>query len=167
LAAGRLQLLPDERVLVDIRPHWIFLSGPAVVAAVVVAVAVVLDVGFPKSSVTVHWIEGLVAAVPCVWLGVRTARWWTSRLIVTSFRLVELWGVFTPEHAETPLASLASVRAVQPLARRMLGTGWLEIALRGEDGLRRIDDVRKPAVLQRVITRRIPPLGDEWGSGPP
>jgi uncharacterized membrane protein YdbT with pleckstrin-like domain len=160
LAVHRLQLLPDERILVDIRPHWSYLSAPLAVATVVIGLGVALDVGFPHTSVTVHWIEGLVVAVPCLWLAARTARWWTTSLVVTSVRLVEKWGVMSPRYAETPLAHVVSVLAVQSLVRRIFGTGRLELEIRGEGHVRRIDDVRKPMILQRIITRRLQPYGE-------
>jgi uncharacterized membrane protein YdbT with pleckstrin-like domain len=157
LAVRQLGLLPHEKVLVDIRPHWMYLSGPLAVALVIIAIGVTLDVVFPHSSVTLHWVEGLVVAVPCAWLGVRAVRWWTSRLILTSFRLIEQSGVLTCRTAATPLADIASVVVVQALVRRILGTGRLELELLGEGGIRWIDDVRKPVILQRVITRRLRP----------
>lgn len=163
MAVHRLQLLPDERVLIDVRPHWTYLSGPLAVATVVIGIGVALDVGFPHSSVVLHWIEGLVVAVPCLWLAVRTARWLTTRLVLTSFRLVEQWGVLAPRYAETSLASVVSVLAVQSLWRRILGTGRIELEIRGEDQIRQIDDVRKPVILQRVITRRLDPHRGEAG----
>jgi hypothetical protein len=160
LAVDRLQLRPGEQVLVRIRPHWSYLSGPLVVATVTIGLGVALDVGFPHATVALHWIEGLVVAVPCLWLAVRTARWWTTSLILTSDRLVELRGM---RQAETPLASVVSVTSVQPLVRRMVGTGRLELELVGEDRVRRIDDVRKPAVLRRIIARRLRPVPDPGG----
>ena len=160
MAVDRLQLRPGEQVLVRIRPHWSYLSGPLVVATVTIGLGVALDVGFPHATVALHWIEGLVVAVPCLWLAVRTARWWTTSLILTSDRLVELRGM---RQAETPLASVVSVTSVQPLVRRMVGTGRLELELVGEDRVRRIDDVRKPAVLRRIIARRLRPVPDPGG----
>ncbi len=168
MAVHRLQLLADERVLVDIRPHWSYLSGPLVVAAVTIGIGVTLDIAYPHTSVALHWVEGLVVAVPCLWLAVRTARWWTTSLILTSIRLVELRGVASTRHSETPLDSVVSVTAVQSLGRRILGTGRLDLEIRGERRLRSIDDVRKPVVLQRVITRRLRPYTesqDDLGFG--
>lgn len=163
MAVDRLQLRPGEQVLVHIRPHWSYLSGPLAAAAVTVGLGVALDVGFPHATVALHWVEGLVVAVPCLWLVVRTARWWTTSLTLTSYRLVEQWGVSSPRRAETPLAYVVSVTAVQSVLRRMIGTGCLELELVGEDRVRRIDDVRKPAVLQRIITRRLRPVPDADG----
>jgi uncharacterized membrane protein YdbT with pleckstrin-like domain len=167
LAVRHLELLPDEEVLVAIRPHWTYLSGPLAVATVVVGIGVALDVGFPHSSVALHWIEGLVVAVPCLWLAVRVARWFTTSLVLTTGRLIEQWGVLSPRSAETPLSYVVSVVAVQSLLRRMVGTGRLELEIRGEDRIRRIDDVRKPAILARVITRRLRPYGEDPGRGRP
>jgi Bacterial PH domain len=160
LAVDRLQLRPGEQVLVQIRPHWSYLSGPLAVATVTIGLGVALDVGFPHATVALHWIDGLVVAVPCLWLAARAARWWTTSLILTSYRLVEQRGM---RQAETPLDSVVSVTSVQSLLRRMVGTGRLEFELLGEDRVRRIDDVRKPAVLQRIITRRLRPVPDPGG----
>jgi hypothetical protein len=160
LAVHRLQLLADEKVLVDIRPHWSYLSGPLAVSVVTIGIGVALDVGYPHTSVALHWVEGLVVAAPCLWLAVRAARWWTTSLVLTTVRLVEMWGVGTTNHAETPLDAVVSVTAVQSLGRRILGTGRLDLEIRGERRLRSIDDVRKPVVLQRVITRRLRPYAE-------
>jgi hypothetical protein len=157
LAAHRLDLVPGEEVLIDIRPHWSFLSGPLVVAVVVIGIGVALDVGLPHTSVVLHWVEGLVVAVPCVWLAVRVVRWRTTSLVLTSFRIIEQWGGMSHHQSETRLADIESVTAVQSLGRRLIGTGQLEFEIRGFDELRVIDDVRKPVILRRVIKRRLRP----------
>ncbi len=158
MAVHRLQLLPGETVLVDIRPHWSFLSGPLIISVLAIALGVALDVAFPHTSVTLHWVEGLVVAVPCVWLAVRVVRWRMTSLVLTSGRLIEQWGVVSRRQAETPLAAIISTTVVQSLPRRVVGTGRLELEL-GEE-MRWIDDVRKPVILQRVIHRRLRPYPD-------
>ena len=100
MAVQRLQLLPGEEVLVDIRPHWSYLSGPLVVSIVVIAIGVALDVGIHHTSVGLHWVEGLVVAVPCAWLAVRVVRWRRTSLIVTSARVLEQWGVMSRRQSE-------------------------------------------------------------------
>jgi uncharacterized membrane protein YdbT with pleckstrin-like domain len=117
---------------------------------------VALDVGVPHTSVALHWVEGLVVAVPCLWLLLRVMRWRTTRLVLTSLRLVEQRGLVIRRRSETALADIAAVTVVQPLVRRIVGTGRLEVE-RWDDDVRWIDDVRKPVVLARVITRRLGP----------
>jgi len=128
------------------------------VSVIVIAIGVGLDIGIPHTSVAGHWIEGSVVAVPCLWLAVRVVRWRTTRLVLTSARLVERRGVMSGRQAETLLAHILSVTVVQSLPRRVIGTGRLELEIRGEDQVRWIDDVRKPMVLRRVINRRLPPF---------
>ena len=162
----RLQLLPGEEVLVDIRPHWSYLAGPLAVSFVVIAAGVALDIGFPHTSVRVHWIEGVVVAVPCLWLVARVVRWWMTSLVLTRFRVVEQWGVASPRQAETRLSQIISVVAVQSLSHRLVGTGRLELEIRGEEEIRWIDHVRKPVVLQRVIHRRLRPFTESYEDRP-
>ncbi len=143
--------------MVEVTPHWLFLSGPLVAALAIIGVVVGLDVGFPHTSVGGHWLEGAVAAVPAAWLLVRTVRWRRTRFVVTSARIVGYEGIVARRTWEMLLADVERVDAVQPVVRRLLGTGWLEITRAGDREVTVITDVRKPAVLQRVISRRIPP----------
>ncbi|MBV8463437.1 MAG: PH domain-containing protein [Acidimicrobiales bacterium] len=157
MAGARVDLTPGEHVLVDLRPHWAFLSGPLAVAALVVAVGVTLDVAFPHTSVALHWLEGIVVAVPCLWLAVRVVRWRTTHLVLTTARLVETWGTTRPSYWEAPFERISSVSVVQSLPRRLVGTGRLRITLWEDNRSHWIDDVHKPTVLRRVIARRLGP----------
>jgi membrane protein YdbS with pleckstrin-like domain len=158
---ARPPLLPAEEVLVDIRPHWTFLTAPLLTALAAVAVGVALDVGIPHTSVTLHWVEGAFVAVPCLWLAGRFVRWRRAWLLVTSFRLVDQWGAATGNQVDIPLDSIERVRVVQGPVRRVLGTGSIDVCVWGEGVLHRIEDARKPVILARVITRRLgPPPGE-------
>ena len=165
MAVSRLQLLPGEEVLVDIRPHWAFLTAPLLVSVVVIAVGVALDVGYPHTSVALHWVEGAVVAVPCLWLAVRVVRWRTTSLVLTSMRIVEQWGTVSRRQVETRLAVIEGVTVVQSLFRRLLGTGRIELEIWGGAEIHYLDDVRKPVILRRVIVRRLPPhpVPGPWG----
>ncbi len=158
----RPPLLPGEHVLVDIRPHWTFLTGPLVAALATVTVGIVLDVAFPHTSVTLHWVEGAVVAVPCAWLGVRFVRWRRSWLMVTSIRIVDQWGAARGDRIDIPLDSIERVIAVRGPVRRLLGTGSIDVVVWDEGVLHRIEDVRKPVILARVITRRLGPVRDGY-----
>jgi uncharacterized membrane protein YdbT with pleckstrin-like domain len=160
LAASRLQLLPGENLLVEVRPHWSFLTGPLAVSAVAIAIGVALDAGIPHTSVALHWVEGLVVAVPCLWLAVRVVRWRNTRVVLTSMRIIERWGVLSRQQAETMLAQVASVTVVQTMVGRIIGSGRIELEVRSDGELRWLADVRKPTVVRRVIHRRLQPYPD-------
>jgi uncharacterized membrane protein YdbT with pleckstrin-like domain len=155
---ARFEPLPGEEVLVDIKPHWSYLSGPLALSVVVIGIGVALDVGVPHTSVPIHWVEGLVVAIPCLWLASRVVQWRMTNLVLTSFRIVEEHGVVSRDHSETRLSEIRSVTAVQSLSQRLVGSGHLELEIGGFDELRIIDDVRKPIILRRVINRRLGPF---------
>lgn len=153
----RHEILPGEEVLVEIRPHWMYLIGPSVTTLAVIGVMVGLDVGFPHASPGVHWVEGIAAAVPCAWLVARFIRWRRSSVVVTSHRIIEEHGVMTRSGWEVHLDHIERVEVVQSMLRRMLGTGRLEVTTWGDAGVLVLEDVRKPVVLWRVINRRLGP----------
>ena len=163
MAGRRLELLPGEAVLVELRPHWSFLSGPLFASLATIAVGVSLDLALPHTSVELHWVEGAVVAVPCTWLALRFVRWRRTTLTLTDRRLVERSGVLMRRQAETALVDIAAVAAVQSFVRRIVGTGRLELEIRDDHEVRWIDDVRKPEIVQRVIHRRLRPF---FGSTP-
>jgi uncharacterized membrane protein YdbT with pleckstrin-like domain len=152
---ARPPLLSDEHVLVDIRPHGAFLSAPLLVALVAVAVGITLDVAVPHTSVSLHWVEGTIVAVPCAWLAARFVRWRSCWLMLTTDRLVDQWGAAPGNHVDIPLDSIQRVTAVQSPVRRLLGTGAVDVAVWGHGVLHRVEDARHPTVLVRIITRRL------------
>ncbi len=149
----------------DIRPHWSFLTGPLLAALAAVAVGVALDVGIPHTSVTLHWVEGALVAVPCLWLAGRVVRWRRTWLMLTSYRLVDQWGAAAGNRVDIPLDSIERVTVVQSPLRRLVGTGSIDVTVWGNGVLHRVEDARKPVVLARVITRRLGPPPAAWPDG--
>lgn len=157
MATPLRRMVVGEEILVDIKPHWMYLIGPLVTSVVVIGVAVTLDICIPHTSVDWHRVEAIAAFVPCAWLVIRFIRWRMASLVVTSFRIVERHGVVWSSTSEIWLSSIEAVDAVQSVFRRMAGTGDLEVTIYGEDDLQVFGDVRKPVILQRVIARRLTP----------
>jgi uncharacterized membrane protein YdbT with pleckstrin-like domain len=156
-------MVVGEEILVDIKPHWMYLIGPLTTAVAVVGLAVALEVGFPHTSVGWHRVETVAAVIPCVWLILRFIRWRMTNLVVTSFRIVERSGVASSRTTEIWLSNVEAVHAGQSLFRRMLGTGEIEVTLYGEADIPVFRDVRKPVILQRVIARRLTPRSNPPG----
>ncbi len=55
---------------------------------------------------------------------------------------------------------MASVTVVQTMVGRIIGIGRIELEVRGDDRAPLAGDVRKPAVVRRVIHRRLQPYVD-------
>jgi uncharacterized membrane protein YdbT with pleckstrin-like domain len=110
-------------------------------------------------------VEGAVVAVPCLWLAGRVVRWRRSWLLLTSYRLVDQWGASSGNRIDIPLDSIERVTVDQSLFRRLVGTGSIDVWVWGQGVLHRVEDARKPAVLARVITRRLGPPPPEPPGG--
>jgi membrane protein YdbS with pleckstrin-like domain len=159
---GTLALVPistrvladDEDVLVDVHLHWIYFSGPAVMTAVAVGVAVAVVVSVPNAPIFVAWILGAMVAVPALWLAGRVLKWLGISLIVTTTRVIYRQGIFGRDIVQLRLQRVTEVHCTQTMFDRLLGSGRMVIEVEG-DGPMAIDDVRRPAALQRVITRQL------------
>lgn len=147
-------LADDEEVLVDLRPHWVFLAGPAVLTAVAVAVAVTVVVEFPSAPVAVAGVLAAMIAIPAIWLAGRLIRWVSISLVITTTRIILRQGVFSRDLVQVRLQRVAEVHCRQTLVERLIGSGRLVIELVGDQPLA-VGDVRRPRRLQRVINRQL------------
>ena len=167
MAARRLELLPGEVVVVDTRPHWAYLFWPFVLALFAVSTGVVLDVAWPHSTPPVHWAEGIICGLLCLWFVGRFAKWIANHLVLTSLRLVQTWGLLRGHHFEVALARIEFLRRRQGILQRLVGAGRLEVGVWAEPEVFVFEDVRHVAAFQRLVHRRIPVTGirsDEDGN---
>lgn len=180
MAVLKKQLDPDEEVLVETNPHWIFVAKPVAVTVATVGVVVAVVVASHYSSVIGHlpvavlWLLVAVAAVPTLWLAVCVLRWRTTSLVVTSSRLIVRRGAFGRQAMQIRLNRVNEVGYQQTLLERLLRTGRLLVETGGEDGVQVFPCARRPAVLQRVINHQLdvvqgglrPPGGGPVPAGP-
>jgi membrane protein YdbS with pleckstrin-like domain len=161
----------DEDVLVDLRPHWIFFTGPLLLAAACAAVVALVVHEFPKAPVEVAWVLAVLVTVPALWLAGRLARWWGTSLVVTDRRIVFRSGVLGRRVVNLRLQRVVDTHCSQRPFERLIGSGRLVLEVEGEEGGLAVDDVRRPRALQRVINRQLSQLDAAWASvhrpGPP
>ena len=151
---SRRALADDEEVLVDVRPHWIFFLGPALLSAVAAAVAVTVVVKFPTAPVEVAWVLAGMVALPVLWLLGRALRWHGMSLVVTTTRLIHRQGVFGQDVTQVRLLRISEVSCAQTMLGRLVGSGRLVVGIPTEEPFV-VDDVRRPRALQRVINRQL------------
>jgi uncharacterized membrane protein YdbT with pleckstrin-like domain len=153
------RLLNDnEEVILDLRPHWWFLSGPT--AALVAAIALAIVVAAVWSGSGRAHDAAVVASLALVlvalvwWVG-RYARWVTTNFAVTTDRLVYRTGVLAKHGREIPLEKLNDISFHQSLFERIIGAGDLVIESAGERGQQSFSDIRSPSKVQNEIYRQI------------
>jgi uncharacterized membrane protein YdbT with pleckstrin-like domain len=152
------KLLADhEKIVFDLKPHWVALVAPAawVVAGVVVLFFGLnwvdnLDEGSFRSAMKYVVSIGSVAAM--FYLGVFPALTWaTTHFVLTSDRLITRHGIIAKHSREIPLERINDVSFSQSVLERALGAGDLMIESAGERGQSRITNVRKPEDVQLMI----------------
>lgn len=148
------RLLGDgEEVVLDVRPHWWYLSGPvaAVVAVLAGAIAAYIE-GVPTAA---DWALLAVLVAAMGWLLVRYARWAATSLVVTTDRLVHRSGVISKNGREIPLDQLSDIRYHQTIFERLIGAGDLVLESAGRDSREVFEDLPGPASIQAQIYRQL------------
>ena len=164
----RRLLFEGEEVVVELRPHWVFLGWPLVATLAAVAFAVSIIASFPKAPIGVVYVLVVVVLVPGLWLAGRMARWWSMEVVITTNRIVERWGVLSRRSDEIRLEAVNQLSYHQNLFDRLLRVGNVYIEVPGRTGVVVYQCLRRPDVVQRIISEQTAALyrqGSAGGSG--
>jgi membrane protein YdbS with pleckstrin-like domain len=159
------RLVAGEDVVVDVRPHWWYLAGPVVALAVVIAGAITALV--ESAPTWTNWLLVVVLAVAVVWLVGRYLRWVSTRLIVTTTRIIERRGILGRSGREIPLRALTDIGYHQSIFERIIGAGDVIIESAGREGQEVFADLPHPAAIHNEIYAQMqqPRPGGPGGTG--
>ncbi len=149
----RKYLNEREEIILDLRPHWFYLVGPAV--ALLAALALAVWVLFATSSDYASFPAMALAVVALLWFLARYAKWVTTDFVLTSDRLIYRSGVVSRQGREIPLERLNDVSFHQSLLQRVLGAGDLLVESGGERGQEQFGSFAHPQDTQNEIHRAI------------
>src|ERR687895_161494 len=145
----RRLLIEGEELILDLRPHWIALLGPALVAIVGLAVAAWLAT---VTSDSLEWLPWVVYVILLVVYPLPKLVWWlTSNFAVTSDRVIHREGFIAKRSMEIPLEAINDVRFDQGVVDRVIGAGTLVVQSASEAGRQVFDHIRKPEEVQKTI----------------
>jgi uncharacterized membrane protein YdbT with pleckstrin-like domain len=167
---GRVRLAEDEDVVVDLRPHWLVIVLPVLVGLGTLIVGSIVyglvPGGFVQEYLRLAVIALTLAAV--AWLAVRPVlRWASTRLLVTSERLLWRRGVLARHGREIPLERLADVTVSQSFSERLAGLGDLVVQPVGEPVGLRIANLPRPERVLDAINRQLRAREVRHGTTPP
>ncbi len=149
----------NEEVVLERKPHWLYLIGPIalLLAGVVGGVLVAQNVnpGDGAKNGYINWATLVVPAVAIIWFILKYAKWFSTLFVLTTDRLILRRGVFAKTGMEIPLQRINNIASNQTVFERMIGTGDLVIESGGEDGQQRIMDVRHPFEVQNKIYQQV------------
>lgn len=145
----RRLLIPGEELILDLRPHWIALVGPALVTLLAFALATWASTQVDGTVQAVIWGAFLVVVI--AYPVRKVVDWATSHFVVTSDRIVHRRGLIAKYSMEVPLEAINDVRFEQGIVDRVIGAGTLVIQSASEAGRQVFDHIRKPEEVQRTI----------------
>jgi len=141
----------NEEILLDLRPHWWFITPPVVLTLAVLILGGVLAAWADNTIVTYLVIAAVLAALGN--LAWRWINWAGINFVITSDRLIFRSGVFSKKGIEIPLERINTVFFNTTLFERLVGSGDLTVESAGEGGQQSFDNVRKPQLIQQEIYR--------------
>jgi len=160
----RKLLNDDEEIVVEVRPHAIFLSGPSLALAVAVAVAIVASTRTNRGVVLLPLLAIVLVALG--WFLVRVASWAATTLVVTDQRLVLRSGVLRRGRS-LPLTRVDEITITRTLLARVLGAGDLVIGSAGQRGGEVFVCCPRPRRVRDAIHHQVGASADRSAPRPP
>jgi uncharacterized membrane protein YdbT with pleckstrin-like domain len=138
-----------EEIVLDLKPHWMYVVPTIVVWLGVTVLCLVLWSVSGQSWMS--WVTLFVFLGLGVNAAVRYSKWVTTSFTVTNDRVIFRQGMFAKSGVEIPLERIMNVNFKQSIWERMIGAGDLLIESGGKDGQSRFSDIRKPELVAKEI----------------
>ncbi|WP_421119546.1 PH domain-containing protein [Aquihabitans daechungensis] len=148
-------LLNDgEEIVLDLRPHWLFmaLSSAAFIGLIVVGMLLLVwwnpdgTLGTATAS-----LVGVGFVITVSWVLLTYARWVTTHFVLTTDRIINRSGIIRKTGTDIPLDRVNTVLFSQGLLERMVGAGDLVVESASETGANNFKNVRRPNIVQKEI----------------
>ncbi|MGH9124569.1 MAG: PH domain-containing protein [Acidimicrobiales bacterium] len=148
------KLLNDgEEVVLDLHPHWWYLTPPvAVMVVILIGTIVTLAVKVPNP---VRYVAAAFVVVAAIWLVRRYAKWVSTSLVLTNHRLIHRAGIVSKSGREIPLDHINDISYRQRFFERLIGAGDVLIESAGRDSQEVFEDLPHPGRIQNEIYRQI------------
>ena len=138
-----------EEVVLDLRPHWWYLSGRvALVVVSMVATVASFVLGAPEAA---RIALALILLASLVWLLIRYAKYETTDFVLTTHRVVHRSGVLAKRGREIPLDHINDIGYRQTVFDRIIGAGDLVIESAGQRSEEVFPDLPHPGRIQNEI----------------
>ncbi len=143
----------DEKVVLDLHPHWIMLVKGVVILLVTIGLGIWVltwDLDGTTEQI-VKAAAGLAIIASLLYMLQRWIAWVSTNFVVTTDRCIYREGIVSKRGVEIPLERINTVFFNQSVVDRMIGAGTLTIESAGENGVQTFEDVRDPIGVQQVL----------------
>ncbi len=154
----------DESILFITRQHVLQLLRTngieLLIAAVIVVASIVAAIFFPLA------LLGIAAALIPLAFGLGDfLNWWNRQYIVTSRRVIQLYGIFNKNVIDSSLEKVNDVKMEQSALGRLLNFGDIEILTASELGVNLFQRISNPIRFKTTMLDAKARLGDEGELG--
>ena len=155
VAFPRRLLSDGEEIVLEIRPHWTFFTGPGLALVASGALTAAVFVEFPSAPVVIADALGALIALSAAWFGVRWLRWVTRSFVVSTMRVLCSSGFAGRKVDDIQLTQLNRAGMRQGLFGWIVRSGTLTLDTGGPDGVIRWHNTPHPADVQRVVNHQL------------
>jgi len=155
-------LIKGEEVVLDLRPHWWFLTPRALVSVGALVLGIIVfaqtggfDDGQKGFEQSLRVLFGIAILVALGWFLMRLAKWATTEFVLTNKRVIYRYGVIAKNGKEIPLDKINTVFFDQTVFERVIGCGTVAMESAGESGKDAFTHIRKPSFVQSEIYRQM------------
>lgn len=151
----KTELRAKEKVVLTLRKHLFTLISPIFWTIILLLISLV---GIQSEYGNIFLIGG---GISILWLIYKIIDRKNNIWIVTNFRVIDEYGVFSLNSKESPLDKINNVSYRQPLIGRIFSFGHVQIQTAAEMGSTLHKMVEKPKLLKNTITK----CQDEYRQG--
>ena len=144
----------DEKIVLDLHPHWIMLVKGVVVLVVTIVIGIWVltwDLSGTRRGRRPSDRRGAAIIASLLYMLQRWIAWISTNFVVTTDRCIYREGIVSKRGVEIPLERINTIFFNQSVIDRMIGAGTLTIESAGENGVQTFEDVRDPIGVQQVL----------------
>jgi len=148
----RTILKDGERLIIEVKRHWISLLAPLLISAGSIVGFFVLLESYPQLY-KLRSLGGVILVAAPVYFLYKFYEREVDIWAVTNLRVIDEWGVFTRNTRESPLERINNVSYKQPLLGIILGYGDVTIQTAADHGDTTIGFANRPKLLKDAIAK--------------
>ena len=144
----------DERIVLDLHPHWIMLAKGVALVVVLTVFGAWVNWGWDPEGTTgtvVRAITAVAVLAALLYFLQRWIAWISTNFVVTTDRTIYREGIISKRGIEIPHDRINTVFFNQGIFDRLLRAGTLTIESAGENGVQVFENVRDPIAVQQAL----------------
>lgn len=144
----------DEKIVLDLHPHWILLAKSVALLVVLTVFGAWVYWGWDPTGTTgtiVRWITGIAVLAALLYFLQAWISWISTNFVVTTDRCIYREGIVSKRGIEIPLERINTIFFDQGFLDRLVRAGTLTIESAGENGVQTFENVRNPVQVQQVL----------------